>query len=543
MNILAVIPARGGSKGIPRKNVRFLAGNPLISYAITNALKSEFSVDVCVSTDDFEIEKVAIKYGAMVVKRTEELSSDEITLDPVIYDAFIKMSKQKNKEYDYVITLQATSPLLTVDILDNAITECIENNFDTIISTVNQPHLHWVQSKEGEFTPGYKERLNRQYLPKRYVETGAFLITKAEWMKPTSRIGKNVSVFEVPESQSIDIDTPADWWIAEKQLTKKNILIRVDGYSGIGLGHVYRGLALAYNLIDHNVQFVLSEKSDLGIEKIKNSHFPFTIIKSNKEIGKLISSQKIDIIINDILNTTEDYVTYLKKLNVRVINFEDLGDGADSADIVINDLYAPQRNGDHYFWGSDYYIIRDEFLLSESSVFNEVVKNVLVIFGGADPSNLTLKVFNAIQSNFDYKNIQFNFIVGPGYPHYNELKNLAKKSSLNINVIRDVKVMTEYMRNADIALSSQGRTMLELASMGVPTILLAQNQRELKHEFGYLNNGFINLGLGEYIEEETVKDTLEWLIKSEQVRQQMHDQMKLKDLKNGLKRVLQIILN
>ncbi|GEQ32289.1 cytidyltransferase [Marinilactibacillus psychrotolerans] len=543
MNILAVIPARGGSKGIPRKNVRFLAGNPLISYAIKNALKSEFSVDVCVSTDDFEIERVAIKYGAEVVNRTEELSSDEITLDPVIYDAFTKMSKQKNKEYDYVITLQATSPLLTVEILDNAIKECIENNFDTIISTVNQPHLHWVQSKEGEFTPGYKERLNRQYLPKRYVETGAFLITKAEWMKPTSRIGKNVSVFEVPESQSIDIDTPADWWIAEKQLTKKNILIRVDGYSGIGLGHVYRGLALAYNLIDHNVQFVLSEKSDLGIEKIKNSHFPFTIIKSNKEIGKLISSQKIDIIINDILNTTEDYVTYLKKLNVRVINFEDLGDGADSADIVINDLYAPQRNGDHYFWGSDYYIIRDEFLLSESSVFNEVVKNVLVIFGGADPSNLTLKVFNAIQSNFDYKNIQFNFIVGPGYPHYNELKNLAKKSSLNINVIRDVKVMTEYMRNADIALSSQGRTMLELASMGVPTILLAQNQRELKHEFGYLNNGFINLGLGEYIEEETVKDTLEWLIKSEQVRQQMHDQMKLKDLKNGLKRVLQIILN
>ncbi|MFL2098029.1 UDP-2,4-diacetamido-2,4,6-trideoxy-beta-L-altropyranose hydrolase [Marinilactibacillus psychrotolerans] len=543
MNILAVIPARGGSKGIPRKNVRFLAGNPLISYAITNALKSEFSVDVCVSTDDFEIEKVAIKYGAMVVKRTEELSSDEITLDPVIYDAFIKMSKQKNKEYDYVITLQATSPLLTVDILDNAITECIENNYDTIISTVNQPHLHWEQSKEGGFTPGYKERLNRQYLPKRYVETGAFLITKAECMKPTSRIGKNVSVFEVPESQSIDIDTPADWWIAEKQLTKKNILIRVDGYSGIGLGHIYRGLALAYNLIDHNVQFVLSEKSDLGIEKIKNSHFPFTIIKSNKEIGKLISSQKIDIIINDILNTTKDYVTYLKKLNVRVINFEDLGDGADSADIVINDLYAPQRNGDHYFWGSDYYIIRDEFLLSESSVFNEVVKNVLVIFGGADPSNLTLKVFNAIQSNFGYQNIQFNFIVGPGYPHYNDLKNLAKKSSLNINVIRDVKVMTEYMRNADIALSSQGRTMLELASMGVPTILLAQNQRELKHEFGYLNNGFINLGLGEYIEEETVKDTLEWLIKSEQVRQQMHDQMKLKDLKNGLKRVLQIILN
>ncbi|WP_208558897.1 cytidylyltransferase domain-containing protein [Marinilactibacillus kalidii] len=543
MNILAVIPARGGSKGIPRKNVRFLAGTPLIGYAINNALDSSYSIDVCVSTDDVEIERVALNYGADVVNRTESLSSDAITLDPVIYDAFKKMSELKNKNYDYVVTLQATSPLLTVEVLDKALKECIENDYDTMLSAVNQAHLYWEMNEKGKFVPGYAERLNRQYLPKRFVETGAFLITKAQCMRPDARIGTNVSVFEVPSWQSIDIDTAEDWWIAEKQLTKKTVIIRVEGHSKIGLGHVYRGLSLAYNLIDHDVSFVVSKYSDLGIDKIKNSHFKYDIIEDDFDMGKIVQARKADIVINDMLNTELDYINYLKGLGVKVINFEDLGDGADKADAVINDLYAPQKSGDHIYWGSDYYIIRDEFLLSEPSKFENDVKNILVIFGGVDPSNLTFKVFHAIEKSKGLSNIKITIIVGPGYPHFKELEKLAKKSTLNIQIIQDVKVMSEHMKVADLAISSQGRTMLELAAMAVPTILLAQNMRELKHEFGYLNNGFINLGLGEAIEEDTIKGTIEWLTKSHQIRNQMHNQMQQSNLRSGLNRVMKIIFD
>ncbi|MEC6747676.1 glycosyltransferase [Marinilactibacillus sp. XAAS-LB27] len=543
MNILAVIPARGGSKGIPRKNVRFLAGIPLIGYAINNALNSSYSIDVCVSTDDVEIERVALNNGAEVIKRSETLSSDAVTLDPVIYDAYKKMSESKNKTYDYVVTLQATSPLLTVDVLDEALKDCIEHGYDTLLSAVNQAHLHWEQNDQGKFVPGYTERLNRQYLPKRFVETGAFLITKAECMSPNARIGSNVSVFEVPAWQSIDIDTAEDWWIAEKQLTKKTVIIRVEGYSKIGLGHVYRGLSLAYNLIDHDVSFVVSKYSDLGIEKIKDSHFKYDIIEDDFEMGKIIEARKADIVINDMLNTEYDYINYLKGLGVRVINFEDLGDGADIADAVINDLYAPQKPGDHIYWGSDYYIIRDEFLLSKPSEIRNDVKNILVIFGGVDPSNLTFKVFRAIEKSNSLDGVKFTIIVGPGYPHYKELTKLAEQSTSNIEVIQNVKVMSEHMKEADIAISSQGRTMLELAAMAVPTILLAQNVRELKHEFGYLNNGFINLGLGDIIEEDTVKDTIEWLTKSHQIRNQMHSQMQQSSLRSGLDRVMKIIFD
>lgn len=542
MEILAIIPARGGSKGIPRKNVRMLAGKPLISYAINNALNSKFQIDVCVSTDDDEIERISRFFGAEVLRRENRLASDDITLDPVIYDAFLKMSSLKEKKYDIILTLQPTSPLLKAEILDDAIDSFILSEVDTLISAVNNPHLSWTENKAGEMVPAYTKRLNRQYLPKHFTETGAFLLTRADFMKENSRLGKNISIYEMPPSQAIDIDTPQDWWVAEKELNKKSILIRVEGYSEIGLGHIYRGLSLAYNLIDHEVRFVISKKSGLGIEKIKASNFIFSIIEDDREIGALIEQYKVDILINDILNTTKDYIAYLKDFDVKIINFEDLGEGADSADIVINDLYAPQKVGDHYCWGSDYYVIRDEFLLSNPSQFNSSVKEILIIFGGVDPSNLTEKLFQSIKRINNAYDIKFTFIVGLGYLFYDELKEKADELSLNIEVIRDVKIMTEYMKKADIAVSSQGRTMLELAAMAVPTVLLAQNDRELTHEFGYMHNGFINLGLGRDLTEDTIAETINWLIHASQIREQMHEQMLQLDVKNGLNRVLKLIL-
>src|SRR5699024_8207245 len=146
--------------------------------------------------------------------------------------------------------------------------------------------------------------------------------------------------------------------------------------------------------------------------------------EKQEDIGQIIKANNIDIVINDILNTSKKYITYLKTFDVKVINYEDLGDGADIADAVINDLYEEANNrGNHFYWGSDYYILRDEFLLSKPGKFNKKVKNILVIFGGVDPSNLTQKLFDSIPYIYDYDNYLFTIIVGPGYPFYHDLKN------------------------------------------------------------------------------------------------------------------------
>lgn len=541
MKVLVIIPARGGSKGIPRKNVRLMVEKPLISYSIENAINSLYNLDVVVSTDDDEIARIASSYGAKVIIRPEDLANDSVTLDPVIFHAMNEMEKEQNVQYDIVITMQPTSPLLKRETLDAAIEYFINNNFDTVLSGINKPHLSWTE-KEGKIIPAYEKRLNRQYLPKNLMETGAFFISKREFVKDHSRFGPNVSIYEVSENEAIDIDTPQDWWIAEKELSKKNIIIRVEGYSEIGLGHIYRGLLLGYNLIDHNIKFVLSEKSDLGIKKIEASHFPYSVIQNDMDIVGLIKDFKCDILVNDMLDTDEEYVHKCKTTGVRVVNFEDLGQGARLADAVINDLYEKKNEQNNHYWGSEYYCIRDEFLLAKPSEFRESVEEVLVIFGGTDPCNLTKRLFDIIQ-NINNDKIHYTFILGMGYKRANELIEKSKLQNINVDFIQDVKLMTEYMCKADIAISSQGRTMLELASMSVPTILMAQNKREQHHEFGYLQNGFINLGLGSEVQDDTIKQTLLWLINSPQIRKQMKDQMKKKDLKKGNDRVKSIILD
>lgn len=133
-------------------------------------------------------------------------------------------------------------------------------------------------------------------------------------------------------------------------------------------------------------------------------------------------------------------------------------------------------------------------------------------------------------------------ILGMGYQYAEKIRNLVSCMADRFDVIQDVKMMAQYMARADIAVSSQGRTMLELVSMKVPTILMAQNEREMSHVFGSLENGFLNLGLGKSIESDTIYETMQWLIHCPRVRRNMWEQMSKKDLTHGMERVKRIIL-
>ena len=199
MKVVAIIPARKGSKGIPNKNIRLLNGKPMIAYVIENALKSKFITDIIVSSDSKEIKCIADCLGATYKERDEKLCTDDITLDKVIYDVI------KDKGFDIVITLQPTSPTLQIETLDKAIQYFINNKLDTLISAVNNPRLSWIR-KDGKLHPNYSRRLNRQYLPPEYAEAGAFVISKYDVITPDSRIGNNVEIFEISKEEAIDID-------------------------------------------------------------------------------------------------------------------------------------------------------------------------------------------------------------------------------------------------------------------------------------------------------------------------------------------------
>lgn len=538
--ILAVIPARGGSKGIPRKNIRLMNGRPLIAYSILNALQSKYIGDVVVTSDDEEILDIAGDMGVYTLDRKSELAKDATTLDPVVYDACIRMEESRQVSYDIVITLQATSPLLSVEVLDRAIEAFLQTSVDTMISVVNKPHLAWTK-QEGKIVPCYTERKNRQELPPNYLETGAFFISRRACVSMHSRIGFNVSVYEVPERESTDIDTASDWAICEHELKKKRIVFRADGYKELGMGHIFHCLTLAYNLTGHDIMFVTKRQHLEGLKKLQDSHMPLTLIENEVEFFDFLKEWQPDIVVHDCLDTEKDYMCELKKVVPKVVTIEDVGEGSQYADVVINALYEDLTRNNNYYWGENYVCLRDEFFLAKPKPFREKVENVLVMFGGTDPSNFTKRIYElAKRLHSHYPYIQFTFLMGSGYDAI--ANGIEALETYNIKIARDKKRVSTYMREADLAFTSQGRTVYELAALGVPAIVLAQNEREMRHTFAQMQNGFINLGYGQEVEDTTIENTFCWLCDTEGIRREMRELMLGHDLKRGTKRVIDLIL-
>jgi CMP-N-acetylneuraminic acid synthetase len=535
MNIVIIIPARGGSKGIPRKNLRNLGGYPLIYYSIKTALSSKLFPDVFLSSEDEEICSIAAKYGAMIHKRKPEYASDNTTLDPVIYHAYKYAEQKTGKTYDIVVTLQPTSPLLTSESLDKAIQNLIDTpSIDTIISAKDDTHLRW-KKENNRFVPDYTKRLNRQYLPPSYCETGGFFISRASIITPESRIGINVDLYLLSEGEEIDIDTYEDWHICKYYLDRKTVLFVLTGYAEVGLGHVYRALTLANFLTSYRLVFLVDNKSYLALKKLKENNYE-VYMQQNANIIEDINDHNPDIIINDILDTRIEYMKTLKTSGYRVINFEDLGEGAKHADAVINALYEPGCKAKNLYSGYKYFCARDEFLATPIKEISEKVQNVLITFGGTDQCNLTLKVITAIKSYCHKHNIKITVILGLGYDKVDTLSEYK-----DIEIFHDVKSISDHMYKADIIFTSGGRTVYEAACIGTPVIVLSQNQRELTHNLVRSDKSLFFAGYGPDLKPDHILHEFRDLVNNFNRRKEMSRQMLSKNLRIGTRRVVKIL--
>ena len=220
----------------------------------------------------------------------------------------------------------------------------------------------------------------------------------------------------------------------------------------------------------------------------------------------------------------------------KVINFEDLGSGCEYADAVINAIYPEKNSIPNHYFGQDYFILRDEFILSDEKVVQEEVKNILITFGGVDPNNYTEKVIRTINDYCKEKNIQITVISGFGYEKYETIKKYE-----NIIIKQNISNISDYMLGADLIFTSAGRTVYEVASIGTPTIVLGQNEREMTHFFASVEYGFSNLGLGYEVSNEEIMVEFLRLVNSFECREHMSNLMKKQDLKSGRKRVHKLI--
>ena len=530
MRILAVIPARAGSKGIPNKNIRIIGGHPLIYYAIRNALESQYITDVVVSTDSPQVKIIASQMGAKVRWRDKSLCGDEVTLDSVIYDAV-----DRTVDWDYVVTMQPTSPTLKVKTLDRALGYAVENDLDTLISAINAPHLSWGE-KDGKKVPNYTQRLNRQYLPPCYMETGAFVISKASAVTPESRIGEKVDVFEVPQEESQDVDTFSDLLSVAAAFETKKVAIYVNGNNKRGIGHIYRALELADEFYSKpDIYYDINQTDPKVFGTTTHNLIP---VNGIAELFDRCRQEQYGIFINDILTTSIDYMIGLRSVlpDAKIVNFEDDGEGILKADLVFNALYSeeslPQVKA-----GEQYYISSKTFMFYEPIKIRENVQRVIISFGGADPQNYSDRLLKMI-SKEEYR--QYHFVVVLGRAKQNVEELMQYNSFENIEVLYDVANMPELMTSCDIGITSRGRTGYELCMLGIPSIAMAQNKREEKHGFVCNENGFTYIGLDP--DDEVIESTLKmYLGLSQGSRQRFQDKLLSHDLRGGRKRVMGLI--
>lgn len=530
MRILAVIPARAGSKGIPNKNIRIIAGHPLIYYSIKNAVDSELITDVIVSTDSPQVQAVAKHMGVPVKWRDAALCADDVTLDAVIYDAI-----PEGEQFDYIVTMQPTSPTLRVETLDEAIRKTIDSGVDTMISAINDPHLTWGE-QDGKKVPNYEKRLNRQYLPPCYFETGAFLIAKSSVVTPQGRIGANVDVFELPANQAYDVDTFEDLRCVVSALKRESVAIYVNGNNQRGMGHVYRALEIADEFYLKPDIYYDSNQTDVAVfGETTHNLIP---VNGIAELFEICREKQYTIFINDILATSIDYMYGLRSVlpKAKIVNFEDEGEGASEADVVINALLS-KKSYDHVYAGEAYYIASKTFMMYEPIQIKDEVKRVFVCFGGADPQNYTDRVL-AIASKPEYKDIKFRVAVGRAKDNVEELMKYNEYE--NIGVFYDVHNMPELMSSCDMAIVSRGRTAYEVAMLGLPTIAMSENERERTHGFACNENGFTYIGLNPT--DEIIENTLKmYLGMSKDSRLHYQKQLLSHDLRNGRERVMSLI--
>jgi len=229
MRVLGIIPARGGSKGLSKKNIKILGEKPLIAWSIEAGLKSKLINKVIVTSDNNEIIDVSRKYGAEIpFIRPSDLASDTATTRDVLVHAINDFSF-KGENYDYIVLLQPTSPFRKVSDIDAAILKAIENPVDMVVAvkeTNSNPYYvlfeddengYLRKSKDGDFS-------RRQDCPKVYEYTGSIYVIKVSSLLENESLAFNrVEKYLTEDIHSIDIDNLLDFQYAEFLLENKHI--------------------------------------------------------------------------------------------------------------------------------------------------------------------------------------------------------------------------------------------------------------------------------------------------------------------------------
>jgi CMP-N,N'-diacetyllegionaminic acid synthase len=214
MNVVAIVLARGGSKGVPKKNIIDFCGKPLIAWTIENCIKGGAN-SVWVSSDSEEILNISAEYGANKIKRPDDISGDFATSESAWLHAIDYIESVSNDKIDWVLAPQVTSPLRETKDIQKVISLAKENKFDSFFScSVAEDLFFWQKDLNGNLDSinyDWRNRKRRQDIPKQYIENGSFYFFKPEVLKKSNnRFGENIGIVEMEFWKMFEIDSFED---------------------------------------------------------------------------------------------------------------------------------------------------------------------------------------------------------------------------------------------------------------------------------------------------------------------------------------------
>jgi len=515
-----VIPARGGSRGIPRKNLILCAGQPLIQHVIETAVSASSATRVVVISDDEEIVWFARQFGVHTIHEANQSGPDE-TLDEKIVRNIPGLRTLGALDTDVVLTVQPTSPLLTQSTIKRCF-EQLDARHRSVVTVVEDRHLTWSLS-DGGYAPAplFENRVNRQMIPPVFRETGGVIGARlGDIFAAGTRVVDPVGLVKVSEREGIDIDTFGDLFEAEHWISRAKIVIRADAGVKLGMGHIYRGIAIAQELSRHDVIFAIDADDTIAANLLRETPFDFNLVSDTREFCELLATLQPDLLIVDILGTESEDVARWRKSSggMKIVTFEDDGEGAKLCDAQVYDLTSPPgKDYVNAVVGIDKAILAPSFELVSKSQRRAVAdRPLLVSFGGSDPAGLTGKVLTALEIlEFPGK---VTVVTGLG----------AQKPDL-----LDRRIIVEYRENVrhmallvsehKLAISSMGRTVFELAEIGVPALCFAQNQAESAHIHVGPETGTVFGGLGYELSPEEIATRVEKFLRDKTLHQDLID--------------------
>jgi YrbI family 3-deoxy-D-manno-octulosonate 8-phosphate phosphatase len=302
-HVLAVIPARGGSKGIPRKNVRLVAGEPLLAFVVREACRSRRLTRVTVSTDDDEVAIVARRYGAEVIRRPAEISDDTATSESALLHALEHLRSTEGYEPDLLVFLQCTSPLTLAEDIDGTIDVLLDTGADTALAVAPFHYFLWRGPADQASGVNHDKlvRPRRQDREPQYVEAGAVVVARAPaFLKAQQRFYGRSAIYEIPEERCLEIDEPSDLLLAEARLRDRLQRDPADALPDVPAALVldFDGVFTDNRVVvtDDGREGVICHRGDgLGLARLRAMGLPMIVLSTETNPLVALRCQKLGV--------------------------------------------------------------------------------------------------------------------------------------------------------------------------------------------------------------------------------------------------------